>query len=425
MFRKPLISALVFSAIIFSISPCFAQKADSAKDAKPAGLPEMPPAKVLVENVFSRPEKIDKKYVGTLEAINTVTSTTRVSGDILKVTFQEGDLMKAGDLLFEIDDTRYVAAVESAEGRIAQIKARLKYLKASYERNKGLYDEITGVSKDEIENIESLLTGSEADLRVAEAALVLAEDDLKHTKIYSQITGRAGRLVYSRGNYVTPASGALITVVQMDPIYVRFSMSERDFISMFGNVETLQKEASVELQLADGTLYKDGGEEPMRGKIEFIDNSVRTSTDSIQIWASFKNPTEKLNAGGIARIHLSKTGTVEYPAVKSSAIMFTASGPTVYVIGPENTPQPRPVTLGTSDGVYRTVLTGLQDGETVITDGTHKVMMLPVMGPDGKTPVGVAAKPVIPVTEAERDAEVKTASENLAKVKAQRETPEK
>ncbi len=381
-----------------------------------AGQPMMPKSAVLVEKVFSRPSVIDKKYVGVIEAINTVVSVTRVSGDIMNVAFHEGDLVKEGELLFEIDDVRYAATVKSAEARIEQVKARIQYAEASYKRNLTLYKEITGVSEDEVESVASTLASAKAELRALEAELILSKDDLQNTKIYSKITGRAGRLPHSKGNYVTPASGALITVVQMDPIYIRFSMSEKDFISMFGNVDNLKKTATVVLQLADGTFYKNGDDAPMKGEIMFIDNAVKTSLSSVSIWASFKNPTERLNPGGIAGVHLTKTDTTEYPVVKSSAIMFTQQGTQIYVLGPGDVPELRTVTLGATDsgGVYRAITNGLKVGETVIIDGMHKIMTLPNAQGQMQT------LPVAPMTEAARDAMAKEASVELKQVKDDR-----
>lgn len=409
MFKKILFFSVMLGLVLSMPAAGRAQEKDGEA-------PKMPPIVVLVEKVFSRPPVIDKKYVGVIEAIDSVTSVSRVSGDIMDVTFGEGDLVKEGALLFKIEDVRYKAAVESAKARIEQVKARIQYAEASYKRNLKLYKDITGVSEDEVESVASTLAGAKAELRALEAELILAEDDMKNTEIYSKITGRAGRLVHSKGNYITPATGALITVVQMDPIYVRFTMSEKDFLSMFGNVDELKRTASVVLQLADGTFYKNGGDGPMKGEIRFIDNAVKTALSSIAIWVSFANPTERLNPGGIARVHLTKTGETEYPMVKASAVLFTQEGPQVYVLGEHNIPQMRKVTLGPTDvgGVYRTVTSGLKDGETVVIDGTHKIMTLP--GEGGK----MQTLPVIPMTEAERDAQAKQATENLAKVKQKR-----
>ncbi|MDO4550549.1 MAG: efflux RND transporter periplasmic adaptor subunit [Planctomycetia bacterium] len=387
---------------------------ESDKSQQAAASQEIP-TPVLVEKVIMRKPVTEKKYVGVIEAQNTVTSLARVSGDLMKVAFKEGDLVKENDLLFEIEDIRYKAAVESAQGQIEQIKARIRYYEASYERNKELYESsLTAVSEDEVQNTESSLASARAELRMAEASLVLAQDDLKNTKIYSKINGRVGRLPYSEGNYITPSSGALITVVQLDPIYVRFSISENDFLSIFnGSIEKMQETAKIQLLLADGTFYTNGGNTPVLGEVKFPSNQIKTSVDSIEFWASFPNPDGKLTPGGIAQIHLSITDQNSYPMVKSPAIIFSAAGPKVIVVDENNTPSERLVKLGTTDGVYRAVTSGLKEGETVVIDGTHKIHFIPIFDKEGRPTGEVMATKILPVTEQQRDQKVKEAREAL------------
>lgn len=412
----------------------------------------MPAPHVMVGKVEMRQPRVTKKYVGTFESIEKDPSVARVSGYITKIAFHEGAMVRQGDLLFEIENTRYQAAVKSAEASIAQavakidqcnanikqVEAKILYAQGTYDRDLALYKAGTAVSEDSVENAKSTLDAlkaelasckagllaSEAQKLSAEAALVLAEDDMKYTKIHSMITGRTGRLNYTLGNYVTPASGPLVTVVQMDPIYVKFSMSEKDFTSMFGTLENLRRDAQVTLQLADGTFYTNtnaqgnGAEvnsvkdtarmtaaefspsaqddmlsclapETLRGEIKFIDNSIKTATDSIQIWVSFANGGQLLNPGGIARVYLTKIDVDKYPSIKTSAVMFSKEGPYVYVVDDKNVVQRRQVKLGTSDGEYRIILDGVNEGETVIIDGTHKVMF-----------PGIA---VVPMTAQQRD----------------------
>ncbi|MDO5113570.1 MAG: efflux RND transporter periplasmic adaptor subunit [Planctomycetia bacterium] len=356
----------------------------------------MPPPAVFTGKVIAKNPVIVRKYVGAFEAIEKVDSMARVSGFITNVAFQEGDLVKKGDLLFEIEEIRYKAAYDSsvasvaqakatilqAKANIAQTEASIRYAQSTFRRNEELFESGAAVSKDEVENTQSTLDGLEAQLQAnkaaleaataqlasAEAAKVLAEDDLKQTKIYAMITGRAGRLAYTLGNYVTPSTPALVTVVQMDPMYVRFSMSEKDFTTFFGNVNKLKETASLKIQLANGNYYD------LPGEIAFLDNSVKTSVDSIQIWAKFPNPDELLNAGGIARVHMTYEEKEPKPAVKVTAVMHDGDGAYVYVLGKGNKAEMRRVQIGMADQNYQTIRSGLKVGETVVVDGTHKVV---------------------------------------------------
>lgn len=322
---------------------------------------------VAVEETTEIQPVIRKKYIGYFEAIEKVTSVPRISGNLESVKFNEGDMIEKGQLLFEIEDVRYKAAVDEAKAQVKEIESRIRYAESNYNRNKTLYEKKAG-SQDDAENSLSILDGYRAALDSAQAKLVLAEDDLSHTKIYSMIKGRAGRLTYTPGNYITPNSGALITIVQYDPIYISFSMSEHDFETLYGNVAQLKATASLTVRLANGDYYDKDGE------IVFIDNKVNQKTDSIKIWAKFDNPDEKLNPGGIATVYLDKKMPEMKTAVRVSAIMFDGNAHFVYVMDRSNNKiERRDVVLSTINGDFQAIESGLKVGETVVVDGTHKV----------------------------------------------------
>ncbi|MDO5553552.1 MAG: efflux RND transporter periplasmic adaptor subunit [Planctomycetia bacterium] len=360
---------------------------------------------VLVENVVTRPEVTRKKHVGSFEPIQQVAIVSRITGNIEEQKFQEGNLVTADTVLFEMEKIRYEAALEAAkagvasgEARIATIAARkvqceakITYAQSNYDRNETLYKQGGNlVTKDTVENIRSVLDAlkaemtsiaaeelaARAELDAAKAQLKLAGDDMEHTTIRAMITGRAGRVHYTVGNYVTPNSGPLVTIVQLDPIYLRFSMSEKDFTTMFGNVDNLRAQAKIRIELAGGTFYEEQGE------ISFIDNKMTSETNTINIWATFRNSHEFLNPGGVATVYLEKEEDRQFPAVKESAILFDGHAHSVYIVGPDNLVEKRTVVPGTSDGVYQTIVSGLNGDEVVITDGTHKIRFIP--GPDGK-----------------------------------------
>ncbi len=333
---------------------------------------KMPNQYVSTSKVIEKRPVILKKYVGSFEAIEQVVSKARISGNITKVAFKEGDLVEKGQLLYEFEDIRYLAAVKSAEANIKQIQARIRYAKRNYERNKEL-SESKAVSMDETENALSVLDAFEAQLLQAEASLILAQDDLSHTKIYSMIRGRIGRTNFTMGNFITPESGPLVTVIQFDPIYVQFFMSEHDFLDLFQNGEKLKKEAEIKLKLSNDEYYS-SNDKPILGKIAFIDNQTKSHTDSIKIWASFENAEEVLHPGAAVSVHLSKTEINEFPAVPISAVMFGKDGYYVYVLDDNNVVSSRTITVGNSDGTYQIIKSGLKPGETVIVGGNHKAI---------------------------------------------------
>lgn len=267
-----------------------------------------------------------KKYVGNVEAIEQVDSVARVAGTLTVAPgFEEGSYVKKGQLLFQIDPIPYQAKVDAAKAAIAETEARIEYAKSNYNRLSDLFSKNAG-SKDDMESAYANLKSLEASLLSARAQLTLAEEDLKYTKIISEIDGRAGRRAYSTGNYVTLQSQPLVRVVQMDPIYVRFTMSERDYMSMFGNAGALKANSSIELLLPNDTTYTG------RGEISFVDNSVKSTTDTIKIWAKFENPNETLNPGGVVTVNLAKRDAQAAPTVEPSAILFDGKENFVYIL---------------------------------------------------------------------------------------------
>lgn len=379
--------------------------------------PQAPPATtVLVEKSEVRELNLVRKYTGAIEAINEVPAVARVSGKIMEVCFEEGSEkeVQAGDPLFKIEDTVYVANVESAranvescianiasaeaniqvcEAQLKQAQAQCTNAKRTFDREKKLFDDGRAVSEQDFQAAECALLSAQAAVQAAEAQLgvtqsalsaakaaklaadaqlTLAEENLSYTDVRAEITGRVGRLPYARGTYVTPASQPLITVVQYDPIYIKMIMSEKDFVSLFGNTENLKETTTVSIQLSDGSIYSDAEGKPVLGKIAVVDNKVKSAVDSITIWVEFPNAEYKLNPGGIVRVNLTKLYTPGV-SVKHSAIQHTQMGSAVYVVNADGTWEPRPVGLGVSNETFQAITSGLKAGEVVVTGGANKV----------------------------------------------------
>ncbi|MCF0233768.1 MAG: biotin/lipoyl-binding protein, partial [Thermoguttaceae bacterium] len=253
-----------------------------------------------------------KKYVGIIEPIETVESVVRVSGDLFVAPgLKEGSLVKKGDTLFTIDKIRYQAsfdaaqaaleaakiALESANSELVSAnlnqdacKLSLEYSTVEFNRVDELYKR-NATSKKEwdaaqyeknlaqvkleeagarILSAKTAVASAETKIASADAQLRLAEDDLIHCDVTAQIDGRIGRFTYTTGNYVTPQSQPLVTTVMQNPIYIGFTMSERDFTSLYGNVENLRSQSKIQLRLADDSIYDEPGE------ISFINNAVKT-----------------------------------------------------------------------------------------------------------------------------------------------------
>ena len=329
--------------------------------------PQMPKAAVTVDKVKLSADKVNRRYSGRVAPIFVITCVARVSGDLIHQGFKCGDMVKKGQLLFAFDDVRYRAAVDSARAKIKQIQAQLAYAEKNFSRNDTLYRQ-KAVSQDAKESSEETVNGLKAQLLAAEAALVLAEDDLKNTKIYSPVDGKSGKALYATGNYITPSSGKLVDVISTDPIRVRFSISQRDFLELFGNEANLKKQAVVKLNLPDGTVYD------KVGKIVIVDNQTLNATDSIRVWALFENPDNKLIPNAALTCNLTKSDAEMCAAILPSAVMHDRKGAYVYVVDAANKVARRNVLLGNTDGEVQIVRQGLKEGESVIIEGMHKTM---------------------------------------------------
>ncbi len=253
-------------------------------------------------------------------------------------TFEEGGLVKAGQKLFTVDKTRYQASVGVAIATVQELIERIKYAKTNFDRVAALYAKQAG-SLDDMQKAETELRSVQAQLGLAASQLKLSVDDLYHADVYSPISGRIGRVAHTTGNYVSPSSEALATVVQTNPIYVRFSLSERDFLTMFGgDFGKMKSEAQIALKLSDGEYYKKAGtDEICRGVVAMRDNVVKTTTDTVKVWATFENPTsdagaEPLVSGGVVTVELTRRESETVAAVKPSAVMFDEQGYFVYVL---------------------------------------------------------------------------------------------
>ena len=314
-----------------------------------------------VSNVQSR------RYTGQVVAQAEVNVVPRISGEILKLGFKDGDYVKKGQLLYSIEKTQYEAAVKQAEANIAECKARLEYAQNSYDRNQTLY-EVNAASKDAMESTKAAVDALKAGLAAAEAGLVTAQENLKYTEITAAIDGLVGVTELTAGNYVTPSSGPLLTIIQMKPIRVRFSISMADFLSGYGSLTAMKQNAKVALKLSDGSEYS------TEGKIEFLNNEANMKTDAVQVYASFPNADMKLIPGSTVTVTLSKKTGDAMPAVPPSAIMHDAQESFVYVVGAGNKLERRSVELGDMTKTHQLIKSGLKVGEKVVYQGTHKVM---------------------------------------------------
>jgi RND family efflux transporter MFP subunit len=364
-----------------------------------AAAPAQPPPTVGTEKALTVDVSAPKSYVARTEPYALVEIVARVSGEMKKEEWKEGGEIKAGQLLYTIEDTVYQANVlaakaniDSAKASIDQIKAELTFAENEYKREKQLYDKkASSESKFQdklraFNTCKARLSAAEASLKAAEAALKLAENDLKYTRIYSPVNGRIGGSIYSSGNYITPAKGTLAVVVQYDPIKLRFAMSEADYLHYRKNSSI--KNLKLQIFGADGQPIV------QKAKLDFVDNRADTETGTVMIQFLVDNPNGVLTPDGYATVRISEIFDKPPIAVSLSA-MFPGGRDDfyVFVVKEGNTVELRKVVPGSTVGDRVVILDGLKEGETVVSRGLHKVQKAFKIAQMTKAPVKVNPVP--------------------------------
>lgn len=321
-----------------------------------------------VAEVVERPDMQVSTYPGRVVPIAQVDVKPQVTGEILEVCFENGAMVKEGDLLYRLDPVKYEAAVKNAESKLSECKANASYAELSYERHKKLL-ETRAVSIDAVDNALSLRDSSRAALAAAQADLIAAKDDLKHCVIVAPIAGKLGTTAKTKGNYVTAGSLTLVSIVQLDPIRVRFSVSNREVLDIFQDRGRRRPEdVKLGVTLANGRAYEN------EGTIEYIDNQADEATDTVTVYAKYDNPRRKLVPGGTVSVSLASRKGVMRPAIPPTAILQDTQGPYVWVLDPAGRAERRTVARGDLSGDWVFVEKGLRVGERIVADGAHRVV---------------------------------------------------
>ena len=338
-------------------------KAAEQKQAAAAAAAKRLPV-VFTEKTIAADLAFSNSYIGKVVPIQTVQLKAQVAGEIMKVNFKEGSLVKQGDLLIQIDDRQYKATA-------ALRRADLEKAKAAKERAEKYLNRLRAadkrsISASDMELAESNFLQTKAAVEEAAAALKLAEINLGFTKVTAPITGRIGAALLTKGNYVSPASGVLATIVQIDPIRVSFTMADRDYLDQ---LEEFKKKGSVYETVL---TLSNGRELRVNGRRDFEDNRVDDKTGTLDVRIRFDNKSQELVPGSMVRIATKSVKKVPAVLVSQKALVGDSQGDFVYVV--ENgTAKTRRIVLGAEAGSLREVKEGLKAGEDVVVRGIQSI----------------------------------------------------
>jgi len=331
----------------------------SNKEAVQAAKP-MAAAPVRVATVASRTMPVELQAIGNVEAISTVSIKAQISGQLLRVHFKEGDFVKKGQLLFTIDRAPFEAALRQAEGTLAKDEAQALNSKLDAERYQGLGKQGV-VSKQQVDAAGAAANAMAATVAADKAAVETAKINLEYTSIYSPINGRTGSVGVKEGNLVKANDvPILVTINQIEPIYVSFSIPEQQLaeLKQYSNSKSLKVDATPQ-----------GSTQHFQGRLTFIDNSVDLTTGTIKLKATFDNAAHALWPGQFADVNLTLKSQPNAVVVPTAALQTSQNGTYVYLVEQDLTAKQQPVKVGWNVGEDTVIASGLQPGQRVVTDG--------------------------------------------------------
>ena len=333
--------------------------------------PAVPPPAVEVATVIQRDTPIYSDWVAILDGYVNAEIQPRVAGYIIKQNYVEGALVRAGDVLFEIDPRPLKAALDQATAQLAQAEAQLGKASLDVERDTPLA-EARAIAQSQLDTEVQAKLGAQALVLAAKANVEQAELNLEFTKVTSLVSGIAGIARVQIGNLVGPTS-VLTSISQVDPIKAYFTVSEQVFIDFHRRFPTEQsvleqrKRMPLKLILGDGSVYE------RTGTISFADREVNAATGAIRIAAVFPNPNNLLRPGGYGRVRLSVQTATGALLIPQRAVTELQGSYQVAVVEADNKVSIRPVTMGDRVGNLWIVSTGLKAGERVIVEGLLRI----------------------------------------------------
>jgi multidrug efflux system membrane fusion protein len=382
---------MVLAVCLLALSGC---SLDKSKQNGPQP-PQNPPVFVTVAPVVETTVPLQIRTIGLVEPYSTVLVKAQIEGTLMRVHFKEGQDVKTSDVLFTIDPRPYVAALDQAQANLARDRIHAENARREASRSAALHTR--GIASDEERDKSAAEAAAyEADVRADIAAVETAKVKLDYCTIRSPIDGRTGSLKVHEGNLVK-GNDVLVTIVQLSPAYVDFSVPEQDLpdLKKYMAAGKLKVEASASDDMSN----------PAVGELTFVDNMVDDTLGTILLKGTFPNSDRTLWPGQFVNVVLTLTYQPDVVVVESRAVQTGQNSQYVFVLTPKSTVEERTVVVGrTLENEHKTILTkGVKAGEKVVTDGLLRL----VGGATVKVQDAIATKTLDSQQPSEKSAEKK------------------
>lgn len=329
--------------------------------------------KVSVMEAVMKPVRASETFIGRGEAIDKVDLVARVKGYLEEVLVKDGAVVAKGDLLFRIESSSYEAALETARAERAKAEANLELAGLDLARKQELFER-GSVPEAERDTSRANELVAEASLRAAEASVKQAELNLSYTDIQAPFSGRVGRIAVSLGEVIEPGGKSLVNLVREAPVYVSFSLNEKQFVDILQEIEDKSSEPNTDDSLPDVfVMLSNGVELSEKGVIAFVDNRVDTTTGSVAIRAKFENENGLILDGSFLTVGLKAQETENRIIISQAAIQRDQQGPFVLVVDDTQLVSQRYIVTGDVLGTGIIVLEGLAKGEQVVVEGLQRI----------------------------------------------------
>jgi membrane fusion protein (multidrug efflux system) len=330
----------------------------------PHGPPPMPPPQVGYVVLRTEPVTLVSELPGRISALESSDVRPQINGVVRRRDFVEGSVVQAGQVLYEIEDAPYRAAVLNAQGQLAEAEANIRSTQLQADRDRQLIA-LNSVAKQEADNAEATAAQAKATVVAQRGALNAAEVNLAFTRIRAPITGRIGRSLITPGALVqTGQADSLATIQRLDQVYVDLTQSAADLLNLRAAMQASQAGARVQLVLPNGAIY------PIDGQMRFADVTVDPTTGAVIVRATFANPNGVLLPGLYVRARLTEGVVSQGLLAPQAGITRNERGQAVaLVVGPGDVVAQRVVETGPAIGDRWLIRSGLAPGDKLIVDG--------------------------------------------------------